>query len=505
MKKNNVAVVLIILIAIAIIISINWLYNNFGNLSFEEIIFHLKVPLEGTNDSFIFNYLKEALPKIITYTALICVILFVDKIIKTKQEKHRKRDIYSDLKLIYKSARFKLLVAIIILIISVIYSCQKTEIINYIKIVTDNSKLIEENYVSSEQVKITFPEEKQNLIYIFMESMESTYASKELEGAFEENLIPELTNLAEQNISFSHTNKFGGMQDVKNTGWTIAAMVSQTSGLPLKIGIDGNTYGEYSTFLPGAENIGEILEKQGYNNYLMIGSDAAFGGRKNYFEQHGNYNIWDLDVAIEKGKMTEEEKVFWGYDDEKLYNYAKEQLLEISQKQEPFNFTMLTVDTHHVDGYACNLCEGKHETQYENVISCASKQVYDFVKWIQNQEFYKNTTIVICGDHISMQPEHWWEDIKKIDSNYNRTVYNCIINSKTTTQNTKNRLFSALDMYPTTLASLGITIEGDKLGLGVNLFSDQKTLLEQYGVEYVNNELRKTSSFYNNRFVYGTN
>lgn len=504
MKKNNVAVVLIILISIAMIISINWLYNNFGNLSFEEIVFHLKVPLEGTNDSFIFNYLKEALPKIIIYTILICVILFVDKIIKAKKEKHSKRNIYSDLKLIYISTRFKSLVAIIILIIAVIYSCQKTEIINYIKMVTDNSKLIEENYVSSEQTKITFQEEKQNLIYIFMESMESTYASKELEGAFEENLIPELTNLAEQNISFSHTDKLGGMQDVKNTGWTIAAMVSQTSGLPLKIGIEGNSYGEYSTFLPGAENIGEILEKQGYNNYLMIGSDAAFGGRKNYFEQHGNYNIWDLGVAIEKGKMTREEIVAWGYEDKKLYDYAKEELLEIAKKEEPFNFTMLTVDTHHVDGYICNICEEKHETQYENVISCASKQVYDFVKWIQNQEFYKNTTIVICGDHISMQPEYWWKDIKKIDPNYNRTVYNCIINSKITTQNTKNRLFSAFDMYPTTLASLGVTIEGDKLGLGVNLFSDQKTLLEQYGVEYVNNELRKTSSFYNNRFVYGT-
>ncbi len=502
MKKNNVIVVLIILISIAIIISINWLYNNFGNLSFEEIVFHLKVPLDGTNDSFIFNYLKEALPKIIICTALICVILFVDKIIKIKKEKHSKRNIYSDLKLIYKSTRLKLLIAIIILIISVIYSCQKTEIISYIRIVTDNSKLIEENYVSSEQVKITFPEEKQNLIYIFMESMESTYASKELEGAFEENLIPELTNLAQQNISFSHTNKFGGMQNIQNTNWTIAAMVSQTAGLPLKIGIDGNAYGEYSTFLPGAENIGEILEKQGYNNYLMIGSEAAFGGRKNYFEQHGNYNIWDLDVAIEKGKMTEEEKVFWGYDDKNLYEYAKEELTDISKKDEPFNFTMLTVDTHHVDGYVCEVCEGIHETQYENVISCASKQVYEFVEWIQEQEFYENTTIVICGDHISMQPEYWWEDIKKIDSNYNRTVYNCIINSKVSTTNTKNRLFSALDMYPTTLASLGITIEGDKLGLGVNLFSDQKTLLEQYGVEYVNNELRKTSSFYNNRFIY---
>ena len=53
-------------------------------------------------------------------------------------------------------------------------------------------------------------------------------------------------------------------------------------------------------------------------------------------------------------------------------------------------------------------------------------------------------------------------------------------------------------MYPTTLASLGVKIDGDKLGLGVNLFSDQKTILEEYGLNYVNNEIKKKSFFYDN-------
>lgn len=53
-------------------------------------------------------------------------------------------------------------------------------------------------------------------------------------------------------------------------------------------------------------------------------------------------------------------------------------------------------------------------------------------------------------------------------------------------------------MYPTTLASLGVKIDGDKLGLGINLFSDQKTILEEYGLTYVNNEIKKKSFFYDN-------
>ncbi len=40
----------------------------------------------------------------------------------------------------------------------------------------------------------------------------------------------------------------------------------------------------------------------------------------------------------------------------------------------------------------------------------------------------------------------------------------------------KNREFTTLDMFPTTLAALGCTIEGDKLGFGVNLFPGKRHL-----------------------------
>ena len=55
-----------------------------------------------------------------------------------------------------------------------------------------------------------------------------------------------------------------------------------------------------------------------------------------------------------------------------------------------------------------------------------------------------------------------------------------------------------MDMFPTTLASLGVNIEGNYLGLGVNLFSDQPTISEQYGRDMVNKELQRGSSFFDN-------
>ena len=66
------------------------------------------------------------------------------------------------------------------------------------------SEIFEEKYVDPMSVNLEFPKEKRNLIYIFLESMETTYFSKEEGGALEYNIIPELYDLAEENISFSN-------------------------------------------------------------------------------------------------------------------------------------------------------------------------------------------------------------------------------------------------------------------------------------------------------------
>ena len=56
-------------------------------------------------------------------------------------------------------------------------------------------------------------------------------------------------------------------------------------------------------------------------------------------------------------------------------------------------------------------------------------------------------------------------------------------------------------MFPTTLAAMGVEIEGERLGLGTNLFSDRMTLAEQYGRETFESEIRKKSDFYNVQFL----
>ena len=89
--------------------------------------------------------------------------------------------------------------------------------------------------------------------------------------------------------------------------------------------------------------------------------EAAFAGTDHYFEQHGNYAIRDYDYAIENGWIPEDYYEWWGFEDEKLFAFAKEELNRLYETGEPFNLTMATMDTHCVEGYTCELCEDTYE------------------------------------------------------------------------------------------------------------------------------------------------
>ena len=52
---------LIVSIGFTLAISSKWAYSYFGLSSFEQIVYHVKVPLEGTNTQFIFGWMKKCL------------------------------------------------------------------------------------------------------------------------------------------------------------------------------------------------------------------------------------------------------------------------------------------------------------------------------------------------------------------------------------------------------------------------------------------------------------
>lgn len=507
---KNVIVFVILFLAFTLVFSTNWVFSLFGNISIEEIIFQIRVPMTDANTDYYFNFATKALPLIVISTVGSFVLL--NLIFKKRKKRFPKRmkgahyETSETSLVVYKSFRIdfrfvgKLVISCLALVISINYLIQRTGLVNYINNQLAESSIIKDEYVDPKNVSLVFPENKRNVIYIYLESMESTFYSSENGGAYETSIIQDLEDLALENVAFSNSDTLKGLYSLPGTTWTTGAMVAQSLGLPLNIPIDNaNSYDKFSSFLPGAMGIGEILKNQGYRQMIMMGSNSKFGGRDHLYQQHGDYEIYDFPAAVDEGKKKESDYIWWGFVDRDLFEYAKEKIVMLSEGDEPFNFTMLTVDTHTYDGFHCVDCNENFDLPYFNVLNCSARRVKSFIEWVQEQDFYENTTIVICGDHPSMQAGTF-DHLN--NEGYERNVVDIIINPAVMPENTKNKNASTFDMFPTTLASMGVKIDGEKLGLGTNLFSDKETLIEKYGLDNLKNELSKSSKFYNEQFLY---
>ncbi len=483
----TVPVLFVVGFAALLAFTLRWALSFWADLTMDEIVYHLTTPLEGTGEDIMMKFYTLALLPALAVLALVCVTIVV---IRRKRERWYGR-----------ALAVVFVLSLIVVGLSTGYAWNNLKIDEYLKNQSITSSFIEENYVDPNAVTLTFPKTKRNLIYIFLESFETTFTDKANGGGFDFNCIPEMTELAQKYEDFSGTSKkLNGGHVLPGTTFTMGGMFGQSSGLPLQVGLKAQVLDNHGAmnemytqehFFPGITTLGDILEAEGYHNVLFIGSSAVFGGRKLYYTEHGNYEIDDFWYAVNRNWLEGKENS-WGYGDWRLFLQAKERLKELSAEDQPFNLTMLTLDTHFENGIRCKYCELEYPgNSYADVYSCSSRQLSEFISWCQDQDWYENTTIILSGDHTTMDSDF----CNGVDKEYPRKTFTCYINADVKPEDAaRERSFTTMDNFPTTLAAMGVKIEGDRLGLGTNLFSSQDTLYETYGKE-MDAELSRRSLF----------
>lgn len=465
-------------------------YKSTFQMPFRELLFTLFSPLQGTGQSTVELILSSCLPFVIAalvlYVALaVFLVLHRDRFLLLR--------------------RIGAACCAVIFLSSIVFSCFAVGMDEYIvdamePVETDRS-FYETYYVDPLDVAVTAEGKPKNLIYIYLESMETTYASKTSGGFQSFNYMPNLTLLARENLSFSNTTALGGFRSPAGTGWTMGALLGMTAGIPFSLEVFGeeshNNLGNYDLILPGLTTLGDVLAQKGYTQEFLCGSDASFAGRDKYFQQHGGYEIFDLHSARKQGYVPNDYYVWWGVEDHRLFDIAKDEVTRLAAGEAPFNLTMLTVDAHHVNGYICSECRADYSDRLANVVACTDRLVSEFIEWCREQPFFEDTVIILAGDHPRMDTAL----VKNVDVE-DRVMYNCFINTDTVPQaSLTNRSFTSFDMFPTTLAALGFSIEGERLGLGTNLFSSVPTLTEQNGYEWLEDEIKKYSDYYVKEFL----
>ena len=554
---SKVFAILLIILSVMLVYVYHWTVEMFGEISFAQVMFHLLVPMEGTDTSLVLSYFKGVW-WIVLVVLLVAYMPFIPdkewwkslksrllswyenrremkknkkaKMKKSKMEKSKmeskenvsesdsddteslvsKKEVREEsivdravkgmcrfLRRFY--TRHFAISAIIILVCVIVYDVRAFGIDEWLADRFDSNTIFEDHYIDSATANITFPDKKKNLIIILAESLESTFADKESGGVMAENFIPNLTKFAKENTHFSSKNNLIGATEVPGTTFTLASMVAQTSGVPFIVPIGDNSYADFTEFMPGVTTMGQILAKEGYTNHLILGSSSEFAGIDTYFKTHGDYEIFDYSTAVERGYIDEDYHVFWGFEDKKVFDYAKDELLEVAKQEQPFNMIINTIDLHTPNGYRCQECGYKYYDEYKDgykdIILCQDRLISEFVEWAKMQDFYEDTVIVVTGDHLSMASIVRNAYVNSPD--YERTTYHCIINSDLEPVNNTNRIFSTMDMYPTIMAAIGCKIEGERLGIGTNLYSGEPTLMESMGKEVFIEEIAKNSILYN--------
>ena len=348
-----------------------------------------------------------------------------------------------------------------------------------------DSELYRNHYISPDSAKVSSNNPK-NLIVILLESMETNFAQ----------YTPEIISLEKE-----HTNFAPGGESVSGTSWTIAGITGKLCGIPLNMPMGiGEYLGKLPTYLPGAKCLMNVLADKNYNQVYMQGSSGDFTQKRTFWTVHGNVAVHDIEYFKQAGKIPNDYHVFWGFEDRKLYQFAKEELDSLYKLNNPFALYMLTIDTHQPEGYVDSACAKefeKVEGKLPKAIRCSSKQLYDFISWAKTQPWYENTVISVMGDHTMpmLSPK---VGIPKSDSLY---WTNFIINSGVQ-KPMKPRQYSSLDMFPTLLEAMGFELESRGIALGRSLFSDSLTMLELYGRHVLDSLLRERSVQYD-KFLFG--
>ncbi|MCK0510338.1 sulfatase-like hydrolase/transferase [Aromatoleum buckelii] len=315
-----------------------------------------------------------------------------------------------------------------------------------------------EDYFSGSYVDprhVTLRKEKpKSLVLIYVESLENTYSDPALFGR---DLLERLNAYKSRAITFDDYRQMPGAH------FTIAGIVATQCGLPLKSValFGGNTQGEQiDRFLPRAHCLGDILAGAGYTNVFLNGSSLVFGGVGNFFRDHHYAKVLGREEWVGLGEKPETMSG-WGLHDDDLFRRARDELGVLMKAKRPFNLTVLTIDTHHPYGHLSSRCAREGRSDFDGIVECTAGQVADFIDHIAAKGWMDRVAIVVQGDHLAMGNTSY----DKLVSNPHRTIFNLLIGGdRKLVKNTDE--VTHFDMLPTMLDLVGLRVEGQRAGLG---------------------------------------
>ncbi|MDO9051031.1 MAG: sulfatase-like hydrolase/transferase [Methylotenera sp.] len=461
-----------------------WIADNFGEPSLEQILYHAQFGVQGlvdTDAAIIKSFLSWCIALPLLTSILLVLIEYSIALFLTHGSSHwltrpaRRANIHF-LKVFYWFIGHR--APLYTLVIAGIYFGMQFSLTVFIQH-HFGKDYFAEHYVTPVEVEISQVNPK-NLVLIYVESLEDSYKDPDLFG---KNLLARLDHLK--------GSSFANYKTAPGSWWTIAGITATQCALPLKsVSLyDGNDQGEkIKAFLPNAVCLGDILHDAGYHSVYIGGDALAFAGKGMFFQDHHYDEIYGREEL--KGNLKSTDMNYWGLYDDDLLKVVKEKLIKLHAKQQPFNLTFTTIDTHGPDGHFSKYCKARGVKDFEGIVECSANQVSELVEFITKSGYLKDTSVVILGDHLAME-NPVYEKLKTIKE---RHIFNRFISNDPISKNREDVL--PFDMFPTILEFIGFKVHGGKLGLGYSAISKGIALPPATEYEEMNKYLLNKSNQY---------
>lgn len=340
------------------------------------------------------------------------------------------------------------------------------------------------------QVKVlASPENPKNVIHIYLESLERTYAQ-----------IPSAKvayryfhDVEQRGLTFINVGQVYG------TDYTASGLVASQCGVPLlpngmndlknKIWQKKEKSFESDKFMAGVTCLGDILKSQGYNLSYINGSDLRVFSKGEIFSSHGYDRVFGINSLA--NAETEPRQNVWGLDDEFLFEKAKSEIDQLKDLGKPFVLTILTLATHGPDAVLDATCDNTkiNDSLIPSAIECTANHINDLITYLEQHGLIQDTIIILQSDHLAMRNTlanelgQYPEDSRKNLF----TILGADFSGKYETAG------SAIDIFPTILEALGFTIADGTANFGRSLISETPTLVQDLGLETL------SAAFSNNR------
>lgn len=301
------------------------------------------------------------------------------------------------------------------------------------------------------------PRALKNLVLIYVESLEDSYADAAVWGR---DLLAPMRDVG--GVSFRNYHTTPG------SSWTIAAIVATQCGVPLRFVQTDMKHDKPlpRVFLPSATCLGDILHGYGYRNVFLGGAPLAFSGKGQFLKDHHFDVAYGRDEWVRDGAEPEAFNE-WGLYDDELLNRARDQLAELHAAGKPFNLTLLTLDTHNPSGFRSPTCRKRGVKTFEDIVECTSRQLAQFVQFVEINGYLKDTQLIVIGDHLA-KSNPVYETLSEMPD---RRIFNRFISDTMPARNTDSIM--PFDLFPSMLQLVGIDVPGDRMGLGYTAFNAQ--------------------------------